>query len=43
MSRVRVDPRRPTAIALWIAYDELRRGVARNLVSILETVLAPDA
>ncbi len=43
VSRVRVDPRRPTAIALWIAYDELRRGVARNLVSILETVLAPDA
>lgn len=43
VSRVRVDPRRPTAIAMWIAFDEVRRGVARNLVAILETVVGPGA
>ena len=43
VSRVRVDPRRPTAIALWIAFDEIRRGTARNLVAILEAVVDPGA
>ncbi len=43
VSRVRVDPRRPTAVAMWVAFDEVRRGVARNLVAILETVVDPEA
>lgn len=43
VSRVRVDPRRPTAFALWIAFDEVRRGTARNLVAILEAVVDPEA
>ena len=43
VSRVRVDPRRPTAVAMWITFDEVRRGVARNLVAILETLADPEA
>jgi aspartate-semialdehyde dehydrogenase len=37
--RLRCDPVSPQHLAFWIAFDELRRGVAMNLVSIVELVV----
>lgn len=39
IARLRLDARRSDALAFWLAFDELRRGVALNLVGILELAL----
>jgi aspartate-semialdehyde dehydrogenase len=39
VARLRFDPMRPQSLALWIAFDEIRRGIAMNAVGILELVL----
>jgi len=39
VARLRVDAVHPRSLLLWIAFDELRRGVAMNAVGILELAL----
>lgn len=36
VARVRVDPDDPRMLALWIAFDDVRKGIAANVVGILE-------
>jgi aspartate-semialdehyde dehydrogenase len=38
VARLRLDPLAPGGLALWIAFDELRRGIAVNLVAIAQLV-----
>jgi aspartate-semialdehyde dehydrogenase len=39
VARLRLDPERPSRLALWLAFDEIRRGVAMNAVGILELAM----
>ncbi len=39
VGRVRVDPRDPRAVRMWVTADNLRRGAALNAVMILERML----
>jgi len=39
VARVRVDPRRPGSLALWISFDDQRKGVALSVASILEIAM----
>lgn len=39
VGRVRIDPRDPRAIRMWVTADNLRRGAALNAVMILERML----
>lgn len=39
LARLRCDPRDPHALAFWIAFDELRKGIGANLIATLEIAL----
>lgn len=39
VARVRVDPEDPAHVALWIAFDDVRKGIAQNVIGILEIAL----
>jgi aspartate-semialdehyde dehydrogenase len=39
VARVRVDPEDPSQAALWIAFDDVRKGTAQNVIGILEIAL----
>jgi aspartate-semialdehyde dehydrogenase len=39
VARLRVDPRDPRALAFWLAFDELRKGITLTLVATLEIAL----
>lgn len=36
VARVRVDPENPRLLALWLAFDDVRKGIAGNVVGIFE-------
>ena len=39
VARVRTDPDDPTILALWIAFDDIRRGIVQNVAGIVGAVL----
>ena len=39
VSRLRVDPRHAGGVAFWLAFDNVRKGIALPLVSTLEIAL----
>jgi aspartate-semialdehyde dehydrogenase len=39
VARVRVDPDDASHVALWVAFDDVRKGIAQNVVGILEVAL----
>ena len=39
LARLRCDPRDPHALAFWIAFDELRKGIGANVIATLEIAL----
>lgn len=43
VARVRVDPEDPGIVALWIAFDDVRRGIVQNVVGIVGACLRADS
>jgi aspartate-semialdehyde dehydrogenase len=39
VARLRLDPSRPTTIAFWLAFDDVRKGIAVNAVATLQLAL----
>lgn len=39
VARLRIDPDEPRRLAFWLAFDDVRKGIALNLVGMLEATL----
>jgi aspartate-semialdehyde dehydrogenase len=39
VARLRLDPSRPTTVAFWLAFDDVRKGIAVNAVATLQLAL----